>query len=575
VAVDDGDTSLDTGGTGTEADGCQPLLNGDEVTGNIALLQRTGCRFDEMIRNAADAGAVAAIVYNIAGNPIVMSGDAGLSDIPALMIGQADASLILAEFDEGIEVTAVLDKGFLLTSNDVGNTMATFSARGPGPVPDILKPDLTAPGVNILAGFTPDSAYSTPGEFFAYISGTSMSTPHVAGVAALLRQAHPEWSPAAIKSALMTSARQDIASSSGLGNASPFDFGAGHIAPNDAVDPGLVYDITDAEFDAYAADMSGQARNLNLPSIAISQLASSQTVTRRVTNASDETGAYTVEISPPPGLGVVVAPNSISLAPGESASFDVTVTYLSGPLDLWRFGSFTWRSETHDVYSPIAIKPTSVLAPAEITTFGGTGTLSFDVEFGYSGGYSPQVHGLNRPLIVNGFVDNDTTKTFSFRTDAGVTRHIISVPADQLYARFALFDALTDGDDDLDMYVYYCGTTGASCTKLGESGEPTSQERFDVFRPAEGLYAVFVHGFETDEVAGGPGSNYQLLGWSIGINDDVGNMTASGPAFVSAGTTDTVTVDWSNLGSNTIYLGGISHNTPQGVSGLTLITIGN
>jgi len=575
VAVDDGDTSLDTGGTGTEADGCQPLLNGDAVNGNIALLQRTGCRFDEMVKNAADAGAVAAIVYNIAGDPIVMDGDSGLSDIPALMIGQADANLILAEFDESIAVTAVLDKGFLLTSNETGNTMATFSARGPGPVPDVLKPDVTAPGVNILAGFSPDSAHSTPGEFFGYISGTSMAAPHVAGAAALLRQAHPEWSPGAIKSALMTSSRQDITGSGGLSNASPFDFGAGHIVPNDALNPGLVYTITAAEYDAYVADMAGQARNLNLPSIAMSKLASSQTVTRRVTNPSDEAGAYTVAVSPPPGMGVAVVPTSISLAPGESTTFDVTVSYLSGPLDLWRFGSFTWRSDTHDVYSPVAVKPTSILAPPEITTFGGTGSLSFDVEFGYSGGYSPQVHGLNQPLILNGFVDNDPTKTFSFRTDAGVTRHVISVPADQLYARFALFDALTDGDDDLDMYAYYCGTTGASCTKLGESGEPTSQERFDVYRPAAGLYAVFVHGFETDEVAGGPGSNYQLLGWSIGITDDVGNMTASGPAFVSAGTTDTVTVDWSGLGTNTIYLGGISHNTPQGVSGLTLITIGN
>lgn len=575
VAVDDGDTSLDTGGTGTEADGCQPLLNGDEVNGNIALLQRTGCRFDEMVRNAADAGAVAAIVYNIAGDPIVMSGDSGLSDIPALMIGQADANLILAEFDEGFSVTAVLDKGFLLTSTDAGNAMATFSARGPGPVADVLKPDVTAPGVNILAGFTPDAAHSAPGEFFAYLSGTSMSAPHVAGVAALLRQAHPEWSPAAIKSALMTSSRQDVTSSGGLSNAGPFDFGAGHIVPNDALDPGLVYEITDAEFDAYLADMSGQGRNLNLPSIAMSKLASTQTVTRRVTNASDEAGTYTAEISPPPGMDVAIVPSSLSLGPGDSATFEVTVTYLSGPLDLWRFGSFTWRSDTHDVYSPIAVKPTSVLAPEEITTFGGSGALSFDVEFGYSGGYSPQVHGLNLPLIISGFVDNDPTKTFSFRTDSGVTRHIISVPPDQLYARFALFDALTDGDDDLDMYVYYCGTTGASCTRLGESGEPTSQERFDVPRPAEGLYAVFVHGFETDESAGGPGSNYQLLGWSIGVTDDKGNMTASGPAFVSAGTSDTVTVTWSNLGANTIYLGGISHNTPQGLSALTLLTIGN
>jgi hypothetical protein len=156
-----------------------------------------------------------------------------------------------------------------------------------------------------------------------------------------------------------------------------------------------------------------------------------------------------------------------------------------------------------------------------------------------------------------------------------VTQHVISVPANQLYLRFALFDALTDGDDDLDMYVYYCGTDGSSCTKLGESGGPTSEERFDVYRPAEGFYAVMIHGFETDEIQGGPGANYQLLGWAFGITEDQGNMSASGPAFVAAGTTQTVTVEWANLLGNTIYLGGISHNTPQGLSALTLLTIGN
>ena len=241
VLVDDEDTALDSGATGSEADACQALTNDDEIDGNIALIQRTGCRFDTMVANAADAGAVAAIVYNIAGDPIVMHGESGLSDIPALMMGQADANLILAEFDAGNDVTVILDKGLLLASTDSGDEVATFSARGPAPVADILKPDVTAPGVNILAGFSPDSAYSTAGENFAYLSGTSMSTPHVAGVAALVRQAHPDWSPAVIKSALMTTSRQDITASGGLGSASPFDFCAGQIAPNSAIDPGLAY----------------------------------------------------------------------------------------------------------------------------------------------------------------------------------------------------------------------------------------------------------------------------------------------------------------------------------------------
>ncbi len=93
--------------------------------------------------------------------------------------------------------------------------------------------------------------------------------------------------------------------------------------------------------------------------------------------------------------------------------------------------------------------------------------------------------------------------------------------------------------------------------------------------PAGGRYAALVHGFQTDQVAGGPGANYTLLAWSFGLVDDQGNMTASGPPFVNAGTTDNVTVNWTGLLPDTIYLGGISHNTPQGLSAITVIRIGN
>lgn len=592
ILVDDAEDVLDGGAEGTTIDACEPLVNDADISGKIAFIQRGGCSFDTKIANADDAGAIAVVIYNIAGDPIVMNGSSDLSDIPAVMIGQADGNLILSEIDAGNEVTALLDAGLLLTEQDTGNIVPSFSSRGPGPAPDILKPDVTAPGVNILAGFTPDAANVTQGEEFGYLSGTSMSTPHVAGVAALLMQEHPDWNPTAIKSALMTSARQSVNTADGESPANPFDFGAGHIVPNVAVDPGLAYEASDDEFDAFAcgtgspavapercdelaaASVSFLPSDLNQPAIAVARLASERTVSRRVTNLSDASESYSASVVAPAGIGVNIVPASITVAPGQSVPFDVILNYQSGPLDLWRFGSLTWTGTEHSVYSPIAVRPISVDAPSEITALGASGSLNFPVEFGYTGAYTAGVHGLRLPLVINGFVDRDPTKTFSFRTANGVTAHLIDVPANEAYLRFALFDALTDGNDDLDMYVYFC-TNNIDCVKIGESGEPTSEEEFNVLLPAGGRYAVLIHGFETDQLAGGPGANYTLLAWSFGLDDNQGNMTATGPAFVNAGTTETITVDWTGLLADTIYLGGISHNTPQGLSAITVIRIGN
>lgn len=592
LLADDNDETLDDGTTGTTSDACQPLVNDSGMAGKIALVQRGGCDFDIKVANAAEAGATAALVYNIAGDPIVMNGTSGLSDIPALMVGQADGNLFLAEIDAGNMITVKLDKQLFINESDTGNRMAVFSARGPGPADDILKPDVTAPGINILAGFTPDAANAMPGENFAYLSGTSMSTPHVAGVAALLLEAHPDWTPAAIKSALMTSARQDITTDDGETPAHPFDFGAGHIVPNAALDPGLVYDVSNDEYDAFAcgtaspavsaarcdelamAGLSFAAADLNQPAIAIGRLANQRTVTRRVTNVSAEAASYTAKVEAPSGIGVIVDPPMLTMQPGESAEFDVTVSMQSGPLDLWRFGSIAWVNTEQTVRSPLAIRPISITAPAEITQFGSDGTVSFPVQFGYTGAYTPTPHGLRLPFVINGFVDDDPTKTFTFRTTNGVTAHLIDVPPDQAYLRFALFDTLTDGEDDLDLYIYFCADN-VSCVRVGESGEPTANEEVNFLYPSAGRYAALVHGFATDNVSGGPGANYQLLTWSFGLVDDQGNMTIAGPSFVNAGSTEDVTVTWSGLQANTIYLGGVGHNTPEGLQAITVIRIGN
>ncbi|MGB5246405.1 MAG: S8 family serine peptidase [Woeseia sp.] len=592
ILVDDGDDTLADGSSGTTFDACEPLINESEVTGKIAFIERGGCNFDQKVANAEDAGASAVVVFNVAGDATVMTGT-NTSTIPAVMIGQADGNRILDELNAGETVKLVLDKSLFLTVADTGNVMGGFSSRGPAPVQDILKPDVTAPGINILAGFTKDAANSMSGEDFAFLTGTSMSTPHVAGVAALLKQAHPDWSPAALKSALMTTAYQNVNQQDGTTPANAFDFGAGHIAPNAANDPGLVYEAGEDDYDAFSCGISSpavsQARcdaltaaglsldpsDLNQPSIAIARLANSQTVTRRVTNVSDTTENYAAQVAAPPGITVAVVPASLSLAPGQSASFEVTMTYASGPLNSWRFGSLTWVSDDHSVRSPLAARPVSLTAPTEVAGTGTAGSLGFPVEFGYDGAYTAAVHGLRKPLVVRGQVDQDNDKIFATSDEGnGATAHTYLVPADQAYLRFALFDSLTDGDDDLDMYIYYC-PDNVNCSRIGESGGETSREQFSVLLPGAGTYVVYVHGFATDNVNGGPGAVYDIAAWQFGLDDDQQNMTVTAPAAVTAGTTEELTVDWTNLDTGTIYLGGISHTTPAGLVGITVVIIQN
>ena len=597
VLVDDGDDTLDDGNPGTTIDGCEPLINGSDVDGKIAFVERGGCEFVTKIRNAEDAGATGVVVFNIAGDPIVMTRISLQTavNIPAVMVGQADGNLILTELDAGERVDVILNKSLFLTEDETGNKIGSFSSRGPAPIQDVLKPDVAAPGINILAGFTPDAANSNSGESFGYLTGTSMAAPHVAGVAAMLKQANPDWSPSVIKSALMTTARQDLTLQSSDDPANPFDFGAGHIVPNDSIDPGLVYVTSNDEYDAVACgidspavdparctDLEAQgfstsAADMNQPAIAAARVIGQRTLTRQVTNLTETSETYVAEIEMPPGMSVAVSPTSLSVGPGQTASFDVTLQYDSGPLDLWRFGSLTWVSDQHRVRSPIAARPASLIAPAEAFGFGGSGSETFEVTFGYTGAYTPRVHGMRLPLVVtDNFVAQDPDKLFEpvENPAGGVTAHVYDVPADQAYLRFQLFDELTDGDDDLDLYLYFC-PDDFSCEKISESGGFTSAEQINVVFPGAGTYVAFVHGFETDNVTGGPGAIYDIAAWQFGLNDDVGNLTVSAPSFVTAGATVDVQIDWTGLMPQTIYLGGISHTTPEGLVGITVINIEN
>ncbi|URD93146.1 Subtilase family [Musa troglodytarum] len=246
--------------------------------------------------------------------------------------------------------------------------VAAFSSRGPSILfPDIVKPDITAPGFLILAAVK---------DSYKFDSGTSMSCPHVSGVAALLKAANPQWSPAAIKSALVTTARTANAygfpiEAEGVPRklADPFDFGGGHIDPNKAADPGLIYDVDPEDYFKFfnctygpsiACDLvDSRLYRLNLPSISIPDLKKTPlTVWRTVTNVGDTDSIYRAMVESPPGVNMVVEPSVLQFNASTTANtFAVTFTPLQMVQGAFNFGSLTWFDDgKHAVRTPIAVR---------------------------------------------------------------------------------------------------------------------------------------------------------------------------------------------------------------------------
>ncbi|PKI56684.1 subtilisin-like protease SBT2.5 [Punica granatum] len=271
--------------------------------------------------------------------------------------------------------------------------VALFSARGPNirdfsfKDADLLKPDILAPGSLIWAAWSPNGTDEVNyiGEEFAMISGTSMAAPHIAGIAALVKQKHPHWSPAAIKSALMTtSTKLDRAGrplqaqqyteteSMKLVTATPFDYGSGHVNPRAALDPGLIFDAGYEDYLGFLCTTPGinvheihnytnapcnftigRPSNLNSPSITISHLVGTQTVTRRVTNVAEEEETYMITSRMDPAVALEANPPAMTLRPGASRTFTATLTGRS-IAGTYSFGEILMKgSRGHKVRIPV------------------------------------------------------------------------------------------------------------------------------------------------------------------------------------------------------------------------------
>ena len=550
-----------SGADATQVRLCYPgTLDAAQVTGKIVVCDRgVIARIDKSLA-VKQAGGIGMVLANTSANSL----NADLHHVPTIHVDHVAGAAVKAYVTSaGVGATATIGA---VSGAAPAPKMAAFSSRGPslGAGGDLLKPDVTAPGVDILAAVSPDT-----GRAFDLLSGTSMSSPHVAGIGALLKDAHPTWSPAAIKSALMTSASDTIDAAN-----DPFAQGAGHVQPNSATNPGLVYD---AGFNDYRNFLKGQglcnfcfgatpatavdASNLNVASIAIGDLAGTQTVTRRVTNVG-ASGTYNVAVSAPAGTSVEVSPSTLTLATGASASYTVTITRTTAPFGTYTSGSLTWSDGTHAVRSPIVVRPVGIAAPAAVSGASASGTFSFDARAGFTGTLSFSARGLQAAATIAGSVADDPTNNFVVG-GPGITTHTVAIPAGTTYARFSLFDTDVDGAHDLDLYVYK-GTT-----LVGASGSGTSAEEVNLKDPAAGDYTVHVHGWQT---AGGGTANYTLFTWKLGATGAGTYLTLPAPRAVTTGGLTSISVPWAVPAAGK-YLGILDYSDGSAVVGSTILRV--
>jgi hypothetical protein len=398
------------------------------VAGKIVVCDRGTNDRVEKSQAVKNAGGLGMILTNVSPNTL----NADSHSVPTVHVSHLDRAAIRDYVANTASPTAQLSAYKLTLA--VAPAVASFSSRGPALASgDIIKPDVMAPGVDVLAAVAPING----GRDVNFLSGTSMASPHIAGIGALIKSQHRDWSPAMIRSALVTTASRTDNTGAPIAGGF-FEYGAGEVVPPNANDPGLVFDAGFPDYlgflcgtgqltAAYCPSIAIRPANLNQPSIGVSALTGVRTVTRTVTNVSGETEKYTCSASVP-GFTAKVKPATFNVKKNAKQTLTVTFTRDTAPFLTYAQGLLTCTGNRgHEVNSPVVLQPVVLDAPTEVA---GTGVAqSYSVTAGYAGAFSATAGGLVPATTFSGAVATNDYALFD-----------VVIPDGTTLARFSLFD---------------------------------------------------------------------------------------------------------------------------------------
>jgi subtilisin family serine protease len=487
-------------------------------------------------KNVAAGGAGGYILANDqpSGNSLV--GDA--FTLPGVALTYSDGLAVKAWLATSGTHTATIAGESLDLSPSNGDQMASFSSRGPDKnVPDVLKPDAAAPGVDILAAVNSTNPLADPE--YGILSGTSMATPHMTGAAALIRAVHSTWTPAEIQSALMTTAKTSVTENGKL--VGPFSRGAGRADLTKAALAGIVLNETVPNYTAADPSAGGNPTTLNVPSIANSGCEATCTWTRTVTSALATSAKWNASVTKPKNMGLTVSPSSFTLAPGASQKLTITADVSKQAVGQWLEGEIRLSAGK---LAPVAHLPaeifvgraTSVALESAGTTGSATVSLSSKVPIT---SFQSRVWGLAKGTVSHLQMTQDSAPLLPY-TSANTSVTLVDVPAGSKMLAAAIESATST---DVDLYVGRDSNNDGLASddeEVCSSATEAVLESCSVPNPTAGRYWVLVQNWAT-----GQGLDDIDLAVAVVPGADRGNLTVKGPATaVPANTPFDVALTW-------------------------------
>jgi subtilisin family serine protease len=445
--------------------------------------------------------------------------------------------------------TAVVSGTIAGTTMDVddkyGDIMASFSSRGPIRSEYFLKPDVTAPGRSIWAAYHQGDA---DGDYtFNVIQGTSMSSPHAAGAAALLRALHPEWTPAQVQAAMMTTARNTVLDEDGTSTATAFEQGAGHIDLGPAAQAGFVLDVTTQEFTDANPATGGDPSALNLASLPNNQCIGTCSWTRVLSSTQAASVSWTASTATfTDGITLTVTPATFDLAAHATQIITVEADVSGRPNDVWAFGEVTFvATSVPTAHFPVAVKASTGVLPdvVEIDAHRDADSILVkNLQALEITALTVDPYGLVEATLTPGLLDEDPTygdpyDAFGGQAD-GAFYITVTVPAD---AKRLVAELVASEAPDLDLFVGLDldGDGPDESEELCYSATGSWNEYCNITDPAAGTWWILVQNW------GGSSSQPDALTLATAVvGADAGNMTITGPASVPVRTKFDLRVFW-------------------------------